>query len=89
MKKPVLLFLIALLALLTLAAKPLAATIVSDWWSIGPGSAVMTQGTVELHGTVGQGVVGEVSLDPARLCSGFRCLGPFFDFWLYLPAVRK
>lgn len=89
MKKPVLLFLIALLALLTLAATPLAATVVSDWWSIGPGGAVMTQGTVELHSIVGQGVAGEVSLDQARLCSGFLCLGPFFDFWLYLPAVRK
>lgn len=89
MKKSTSLMLLAVLALLLLAAMMFAPNTVIDWWSIGPGSAVLTEGSVELQGMVGQGVAGEVSLADTRLCSGFLCLGSFFDFWLYLPAIRK
>jgi len=87
MRNHPLLILIALLALLLLAAGPLATPAI-DWWSIGPGSAVLTQGSVELHGMVGQGFAGEVSLADTRLCSGFLCLGPWMNL-LYLPVIRK
>lgn len=89
MRKPIFLILIAVLALLLLAARTFAPDIVIDWWSIGPSGAVLTQGSVELQGAIGQGVAGDVSLADTRVCSGYLCFGPFLDFWLYLPAIRK
>ncbi len=89
MRRPILLIRIALLVLLLLAARTFAPSIAIGWWSIGPGSAVLTEGSVELHGMAGQGAAGEVSLADTRLCSGFLCFRQILDFWLYLPAIRK
>jgi len=88
MRKPTLLILIVLLALLLLAASPLATPAI-DWWSIGPGSAKLTQGSIELHGMVGQGIADQVSLASTGLCSGYLCLGAVTGNWIYLPTIQK
>ena len=88
MKKKSLLIL-ALLGVLLLAAIPLAPDIVIDWWAIGPGSARLSNGGTELHGMLGQGVAGQVSLGGTELCAGHLCLPAGLPSYLCLPLIWK
>lgn len=89
MRKPILLILIALLALLLLGARTFAPSIAIEWWSIGPGSSVLTKDSVTLHSMIGQGFAGEVSLADTRLCSGYLCFDIKPGAWIYLPTIQK
>ena len=88
MKKKSLLIL-ALLGVLLLAAIPLAPDIVIDWWAIGPGSARLSNGGTELHGMLGQGVAGQVSLGGTELCAGYLCLPAGLPIYIRLPLILK
>jgi hypothetical protein len=89
MKKKRILIFLALLALLLLAASPLAPDIVIDWWAIGPGSARLANAGTELHGMLGQGAAGQVSQAGTELCAGYLCLPTGLTLRVQLPLILK
>lgn len=88
--KKILLILASVLVLLLLAASPFApASPVIDWWAIGPSSASVSSGAIDLDATVGQGIIGQVTKADSELCSGYRCILAEFLALIYLPLIMK
>jgi hypothetical protein len=89
MQRRLLFFIILVLLLTSLAATPRLIDFSIDWWAIGPSSAILQQGEVELQGVIGQGIAGEVSQPEVELCSGYLCI---FSQWIgkiFLPLIAR
>ncbi len=85
--KKLILIITALLVLLLLAAAPFAPAVSEiDWWAIGPSSASLSSGAIELQGTIGQGIISEAD---AGLCSGFLCLFSDYLRLIYMPLIQR
>ena len=91
MRKTIIL-LISFSVLFLIAANFFAPDIAIDWWAIGPSSQVMSAGSVQLTGMVGQAAAGELSAGGLSLCVGYLCVPisqELVDFLLYLPLILK
>ena len=76
--------LLALLAGLTWASA--AASVATEWHVTGAGGASLEQGTLHVHNTLGQPVVGRYS--DANLCAGFWCRN-IITYRVFVPLVLR
>jgi len=58
------------------------------WSVLGGGGGSLGNGGITLDGTVGQPVVGQVSVSSYALCTGFWC-GAAGEYRVYLPVVLR
>lgn len=89
MQRRILFFIMLILLLTSLAANPRVTSFEIDWSALGPSSAFLEQGEVELIGAAGQGIAGEVSQSQVDLCSGYLCV---FSQWInrvFLPLITR
>ncbi len=88
--RKIIIFIIALVCLLTLLATSFYnSSSEINWHAIGPGSAKLSSGSVELQGMLGQGIIGEVNQAESELCSGYLCIFEAMADWIYLPLIVK
>jgi len=58
-----------------------------DWWHTGSSGNLVSQGSVQMDGLIGQGLVEITNQGSTQLCSGFLCYA--VPVKSYLPLVIK